>query len=130
MPRKPVDISSWGENPPAWVLLLAAEVNATSMTAAGRQIGMSRSAVSLALSNTYPSRSVRGVAMRVIAALGRVECPAQLAQITEPECREFRVRRPPTHNPNALRQWQVCQRCPKNPNSGATVPQETPSDAN
>ncbi len=115
---RPVDISAWGETPPRWVELLAAEVRATDRTRAGARIGMSRSAVSLALANKYPSPSTAGIERRVLEALGNLQCPAQEATITSEQCREYRERPAPTHNPMAMRVWRICQGCPNNPEAG------------
>ncbi|AMO73817.1 helix-turn-helix domain-containing protein [Pseudomonas citronellolis] len=111
-----VDLSAWGEQPPDWVVLLAAEVQQTNRTRAGERIGMSRSAVSLVLSNRYPSPSTAAVERRVVEALGALDCPAQDARISVVECQEFREMRAPTHNPHAMQRWRACQHCPLNPN--------------
>lgn len=111
-----VDLSAWGEQPPQWICLLAAEVEQTNRTRAGERIGMSRSAVSLVLSNRYPSPSTAAVERRVVAALGALECPAQGETIGLIECQTYRERKAPTHNPQAMQQWKACQHCPNNPN--------------
>lgn len=113
--RKPVDLSAWGDEPPRWVRLLAAEVEASNMTRTGERIGMSRSAVSLALANRYPSPNTAGVEQRVIEALDRMTCPALGAEIDSNQCRRYREREAPTHNPMAMRAWRACQNCPHNP---------------
>ncbi|MEE1951002.1 hypothetical protein V0R48_18645 [Pseudomonas alcaligenes] len=110
-----VDLSAWGEQPPLFVSLLAGEVNRSNRTLAGRRIGMSRSAVSLILSNRYPSPSTAGVERRVMEALGRIECVALCEVITAEQCQTFRERRAPTHNPMAMQHWKACQHCPNNP---------------
>lgn len=117
---RPVDISAWGDEPPRWIRLLAAEVEATSRTLAGQRIGMSRSAVSLALANRYPSPSTAGVERRVLASLDGIHCPAQGETISTQQCREYRERPAPTHNPMAMRIWRTCQSCPNNPNCGGS----------
>ncbi|MDF3840457.1 hypothetical protein P3W55_01890 [Pseudomonas citronellolis] len=111
-----VDLSAWGEQPPQWVCLLAAEVEQTNRTRAGERIGMSRSAVSLVLSNRYPSPSTAAVERRVVEALGALDCPAKGDRITVVECQAFREMRAPTHNPQAMQLWKACQHCPLNPN--------------
>ena len=114
-----VDLSAWGEQPPLFVSLLAGEVNRSNRTLAGRRIGMSRSAVSLILSNRYPSPSTAGVERRVMEALGRIECVALCEVITAEQCQTFRERRAPTHNPMAMQHWRACQHCPNNPSCTA-----------
>ncbi|MBD9499972.1 helix-turn-helix domain-containing protein [Pseudomonas sp. PDM17] len=111
-----VDLSAWGEQPPQWVCLLAAEVEQTNRTRAGERIGMSRSAVSLVLSNRYPSPSTSAVERRVVAALGALDCPAQGEPISLIECQSYREKKAPTHNPQAMQQWKACQHCTNNPN--------------
>ena len=115
--RKSIDLSAWGDAPPHWIELLAAEVEASNMTRAGERIGMSRSAVSLALANRYPSPNTTGVEQRVIEALDGTHCPAQEAVITSDQCRSYRQRQAPTHNPMAMRAWRTCQNCPHNPDN-------------
>ncbi|WIX34927.1 LysR family transcriptional regulator [Salinicola sp. JS01] len=116
--RKSIDLSVWGAEPPRWVELLAAEVEATNMTRAAERIGMSRSAVSLALANRYPSPNTTGVEQRVIEALDRMTCPAQGVEIDSQQCRRYRERETPTHNPMAMRAWRACQQCPHHPDNG------------
>ncbi|WP_035597061.1 hypothetical protein [Halomonas salina] len=114
---RPVDISAWGDEPPRWIRLLAAEVEASNRQLAGKRIGMSRSTVALALANRYPSPSTAGVERRVLAALDGLECPAQGKTISSQQCREYCQRPAPTHNPMAMRDWRTCQACPHHPGS-------------
>ncbi|MNF63358.1 hypothetical protein D3C84_450590 [compost metagenome] len=111
-----IDLSAWGTEPPLWVRLLAAEVEQSNRTQAGERIGMSRSAVSLALGNRYPSRSTAGIERRVMEALGRIDCLALGEPIDAEHCRGYREQKAPTHNPQAMRHWKACQHCPNNPN--------------
>lgn len=78
---------------------------------------MSTAAVSLALVNRYPSPSTAGVERRVLDALDGRECSVQDTTITVQECRSYRQRSVPTHNPLAMRQWLACRSCPHNPAS-------------
>ena len=110
-----VDISNWGEAPPRWILLLADEVRATNRKMAGERIGVSRSAVSLALANRYPSPSTDSIEKKVLLALDGLSCPAQQLTISVEQCRDYRARPAPTHNPMAMRLWRHCQTCPHNP---------------
>lgn len=113
--RTPVDISAWGDTPPLFITLLAAEVRASNRKIAGERIGMSRTAVALVLANKYPSPSTAGIERRVMATLGRRDCPAMGERISTQQCRDYRERPAPTHNPMAMRVWRVCQTCPHNP---------------
>lgn len=110
-----VDISNWGAEPPRWITLLATEVRATNRKMAGERIGVSRSAVSLALANRYPSPSTDSIEKKVLAALDSLQCPAQQRTISVDQCRDYRDRPAPTHNPPAMRLWRHCQTCSHNP---------------
>ncbi|MFH0035481.1 hypothetical protein ACG3OR_18870, partial [Pseudomonas aeruginosa] len=87
--ERAIDLSAWGERPPVFVQLLAAEVARSSQTKAGEAIGMSRSTVSTILANRYPSPSTIRVERRVLAALSRIECPALGEAVTSVECSEY-----------------------------------------
>ncbi|WP_447926921.1 hypothetical protein [Vreelandella sp. EE27] len=113
--RTTVDITNWGAEPPRWIVLLADEVRATNRKLAGERIGISRSAVSLALANRYPSPSTAGIERRVLEALDGLECPALAMKVSVEQCREYRARPAPTHNPMAMHQWRRCQQCPYHP---------------
>ena len=110
-----VDISNWGAEPPRWIVVLANEVRATNRKMAGERIGVSRSAVSLALANRYPSPSTASIEKKVLQALDGLNCPAQQRTISIEECRDYRARPAPTQNPMSMRLWRHCQTCPHNP---------------
>jgi len=114
--KRAVNLSSWGAEPPLFVRLLAKEVTATSRTHAALRINMSRTAVSLLLDNKYPSQTTDGIERRVMEVLGRIECVATGDSLTVEQCQGFYQRQAPTHNPQAMRHWRVCQQCPNNPN--------------
>lgn len=113
-----VDLTAWGAEPPLWVRLLASAVEQTNRTKTGQRIGMSRTAVTLALANRYPSPSTAAVERRVLDALGRIECVAIDEVVTAEQCQSYRERPAPTHNPHAMQHWRACQHCPQNPNCG------------
>ncbi|WNL39855.1 hypothetical protein RN346_04670 [Halomonas sp. PAMB 3232] len=113
-----VDISNWGAQPPRWIALLANEVRASNRKLAAERIGVSRSAVSLALANRYPSPSTDSIEKKVLSALDGLKCPALGDTISVEQCREYRARPAPTHNPMAMRLWRQCQTCPHNPDAG------------
>ncbi|WP_447588698.1 helix-turn-helix domain-containing protein [Aquipseudomonas campi] len=119
-----IDLSTWGEQPPLFVTLLAREVEQSNRTRAAERIGMSRSAVSLILSNRYPSPSTAGVERRVLDALGRIECVAIGDVVTVEQCQTYRARPAPTHNPMAMQHWRACQHCPSNPNCNANAQEQ------
>lgn len=110
-----IDLSAWGDRPPMFVQLLAAEVRQTNRTAAGKRIGMSRTAVSLILVNRYASKSTAGVERRVMETLGRIDCAATEATVTIEQCQSYREKPAPTHNPYAMHGWRACQHCAHNP---------------
>lgn len=114
-----VDLSGWGDQPPLWIHLLAREVEQSNRTKAGERIGMSRSAVTLALANRYPSPSTAAVERRVLDALGQIECVALGEVVTTEQCQSYRKRPAPTHNPMAMQCWRACQHCQHNPNCQA-----------
>lgn len=113
-----VDLTAWGAEPPLWVRLLASAVEQTNRTKTGQRIGMSRTAVTLALANRYPSPSTAAVERRVLDALGRIECVAIDEVVTAEQCQSYRERPAPTHNPHAMQHWRACQHCPQNPHCG------------
>lgn len=110
-----VNLAAWGQDAPLFVRLLAAEVAATNKTKASQRIGMSRTAVSLILSNRYASPSTAGVERRVMATLGRIDCVALDDVVTTDQCQSYREKPAPTHNPQAMQHWRACQHCPVNP---------------
>ena len=85
-----VNLAAWGQDAPLFVRLLAAEVAATNKTKASQRIGMSRTAVSLILSNRYASPSTAGVERRVMETLGRIECVALEETVTTDQCQSYR----------------------------------------
>lgn len=54
-----VDLSAWGEVPPQWIALLAREVERSTRSRVAERVGISRTAVTLALQNRYPSPARR-----------------------------------------------------------------------
>ena len=74
--------------------------------------------MSLLLANRYSSPSTARMEKRILAALDGIHCPAQGINISTEQCREFRDRPAPTHNPMAMRVWRVCQNCQHNPDGG------------
>lgn len=122
-----VDISAWGDQPPLFVRLLAAEVAVSTRIKAGERIGMSRTAVTLVLANRYPSPSTAHIERRVLDTLGRLQCVALDAVITTEQCQSQRKKPAPTHNPHAMPGWRACQHCTHNP---VCIPQENDRASN
>lgn len=111
----------------AWIDLLKGEVDATSITATATRLGVSRTAVSLVLSDKYPAKTDR-MAKRVIEVLGAVICPALGESITPERCQGYRSMKAPTHNPIAMRHWRACQRCPNNHVAQTEKPENSNAD--
>lgn len=109
------NLAAWGPEPPLFVRLLAAEVAVSNKTKASQRIGMSRTAVSLILANRYASPSTAGVERRVMETLGRIECVALDDVVNTDQCQSYREKPAPTHNPQAMQHWRVCQHCTHNP---------------
>lgn len=102
----------------AWLELLRAEAEATSMKKAAERLGISRTAVSLCLAERYPA-STENIEAKVLDVLGQVDCLALGEPITPTMCRSHRERKAPLHNPVAMQIWRACQHCPHNPNCTA-----------
>ncbi|MGQ9370566.1 transcriptional regulator [Azospirillum sp. A39] len=75
--------------PPAWVLRLAEEVDASSLAQAGARIGFSKATVSLVLANRYGADVARVQAAVIKAFAPAVDCPV-LGPIDPARCRRER----------------------------------------
>lgn len=113
-----INLDAWGDTPPLWVRLLAAEVARSGINKAAARIGMHRASVYTAMHNKYPA-STAGIERRVLEKLGRLDCPAKGEAVTVIQCQEFREKPAPTHNPMAMQPWRACQRCPHHPSCHA-----------
>lgn len=100
----------------SWLDLLRAEVQSSSMARAAARLGISRTAVSLCLSDKYGAKTDR-IEQRVWDVLGQVDCPFANEHISATTCRQHRERAAPLNNPMAMRLWRTCQHCPHNPNA-------------
>ncbi|OIO05282.1 MAG: LacI family transcriptional regulator [Desulfovibrionaceae bacterium CG1_02_65_16] len=99
-----------------WQTLLAEAVASVgSRAAVARELGVSRTAVSLLLAGAYPGDTAH-MAARVIARYDRLLCPHTNREVTPDHCRKF-CGQVPTSSPAALRQWRACRACPNNPNA-------------
>lgn len=113
-----VNLSAWGEQPPVWVTLLAAEVEGSTISQTAKTLDMNRTAVSLVLRNSYPANTHHlevQVLEKLNHRLAQLDCSAQGVCVTQTECQAFRDRKFPAHNPFALASWRACQLCPHNP---------------
>lgn len=95
--------------------LIRAEVERLgSVRAVADALGYSRSAVSLALSGTYPGSTAR-LEAAAVERLGRVLCPHQEQEIAVAACKRLREAPMQTSSRAAYRQWQACRTCAHNP---------------
>lgn len=95
--------------------LLRERAARTSVSAAARDLGYSRPAVSMALAGTYVGGLER-MARRAMECFGAVACPHLDAPIPAAVCAEHRSRPMPTGSARSFRHWQACRRCRHNPN--------------
>lgn len=100
-----------------WLTLLAEDVARTgSKAATARKVGVSRSAVSLALAGKYPARDLSRLANKVLDALaGRVSCPHDGGDIARAACAERAAAPMPMSSPASLRAWTACRSCLNRP---------------
>jgi len=106
-----------------WLTLLAADVEQTgSKAATARRIGISRTAVSLALAGKYPAEDTSRIEARVLAALaGRVPCPHDRTDIARSDCADRAARPMPMSSPTELRAWTACRACAHQPKETSDV---------
>lgn len=99
--------------PRDWFVLLSEEVARTSITAAARRLGYSRTAISLAVAGKYPG-DTKKLAVKVLGELGTADCPHLERPVTVAECADA-AGEMPTSSPADLRLWRACQTCPNKP---------------
>ncbi|MCA8059442.1 helix-turn-helix domain-containing protein [Burkholderia cepacia] len=104
---------------PDWLAMLREAVAATTQTEVARQLGRSKSTVSLVLSGKYPGKTDR-VAARVLKTFGQVQCTHTGQQISLTVCVSFANRRAPLNNPMELSHWRTCRNCPLRPVKGGS----------
>lgn len=109
---------------PEWIALLKAErARGKSVSQIARETGLARSSLSMLLSGTYPAQSLDLVtskhATRVLQLYrDQVLCPHLHRGIGADACRKFATAPMSTSNPEKLRHWRACRRCPLNPQPG------------
>ncbi|MDD5176793.1 MAG: LacI family transcriptional regulator [Sterolibacterium sp.] len=96
---------------PRWRELLeqAIEDGETKQDIANRLL-VSRTMVSLALADKYPSR-IDAFAKRVIDAYDGFTCPHLCNRVTALDCKEYALRAAPTSSARDARHWRACQAC-------------------
>ena len=106
---------------PEWLALLRAEqARGKTISQIARETGMARPSVSMLLSGTYPAQSLDLVGRKHGARIVRlyrdeVLCPHLRRGIGVEDCRAFAQAPMSTSNPEKLRHWRACRRCPLNP---------------
>lgn len=78
------------------------------------RLDVSRTMVSLALADKYPSR-IDAFARRVIDAYDLFPCPHLGERVTGNACKEYALRAAPTSSARDARHWLACQTCPHKP---------------
>lgn len=102
-----------------WTDLLADAVKNSSKQRVANALGVSRTAISLIMSNKYPA-SKQHIAHKVLEVYGRIQCPYLGTEITQAECRTNRTRTAPNNSPREMKFWRACQTCPQNLDNGAS----------
>ncbi|QCI65660.1 LysR family transcriptional regulator [Phreatobacter stygius] len=109
----------------ALALLQARVATLGSKAAAARELGVSRTAVSSALSGSYVGDTKHLRAKIVEAFADQVFCPHLDRALAPTTCKTFRERDigACTGSRDDVKHWQACQGCPQNPasRSGAGV---------
>ena len=106
---------------PEWITILREQVGrpGATITSVAAEIDMSRPALSMVLTGSYPARMDR-VTRRYAAAViaryrGAVACPHLRRSLTQAECAQIAGQPLSTSNPERLRQWRACQTCALSP---------------
>ena len=109
---------------PEWITLLREQqAKGKSVSQIARETGMKRPSLSMLLNGTYPAQSLdlvtRKHGARVVQLYrDQVLCPHLRRGIGAEECRSFAAAPMSTSNPEKLRHWEACRRCPLKPKGG------------
>ena len=93
-----------------WLGLLNKAVEASSITQVATELDVSRTTVSLVLSDKYPAKTDK-LQERVINVYGKVHCPFLALEISLSECKKHHTSAVPTSSPRAMKHWLACQGC-------------------
>lgn len=98
-----------------WIAILANQCASKTKAQVAREIGYSRTTVSLALSGTYDG-STDKLAQAVLDTYADqlIHCPHLRAAISDEQCVAYRSRPMPLGHAADMRHWRACQRCPFN----------------
>lgn len=101
----------------AAMLLLQTRVHfhSGSKAAVSRELGVSRAAISQALSRTYPASTAKLRAKIMATFAERISCPHLQRDIAPGECVSFRERKLVASDRDRVKHWQACQACSENP---------------
>lgn len=106
---------------PEWLSLLRHELaKGKTIAQLARETGMARPSVSMLLAGKYPAQSLDLVSRKWGARIMRlyrdqVLCPHLRRGIPVEDCRGHASAPMSTSNPEKLRHWRACRRCPLNP---------------
>ena len=100
-----------------WKTLLARAVQADGCAAVARELGVSRTAISLLHAGKYPGNE-KYMAKRILDCLGKVICPHSGQEIMRSQCAQSCAGEAPTCSPAALRHWLAGQKCQHKPVEG------------
>ncbi len=109
---------------PEWLTLLKAEqAKGKSVVQIARECGIARSSLSMLLSGTYPAASLDLVTHKHSARVFRIYrnqvlCPHLGRGLGGAECEAFARAPMSTSDPQKLKHWAACHRCPLNPLNG------------
>lgn len=94
-----------------WIEVLQQEVSRSNHKEAGKRIGYSRSAVSLAVKGVYPggTDNIRRAVMQELA--GEIECPHLGELISKDDCSHIQKLPLSTSNMNLRRHRKACAHC-------------------
>lgn len=101
-----------------WFQALNEHVGKSTISEVARQIGYSRSTVSLVLSGKYDG-GTDAIAAKVLETFtDHVTCPFLSADITVGSCNDYQSRPMPTSHPRDLDHWMACRDgCPHSAHS-------------
>ena len=106
---------------PEWITLLREQqAKGKSVSQIARETGMKRPSLSMLLNGTYPAQSLDLVTRKHGARVfqlyrDQVLCPHLRRGIGAEECRSFAAAPMSPSNPEKLRHWEACRRCPLKP---------------
>lgn len=114
----------WPE--PEWLALLRAErARGKSVSQIARETGIARSSVSMLLAGKYPAKSLdcktRKQGLQITRVYrDQVLCPHLRHGIGDETCRSHATAPMSMSDPDSLRHWAACRRCPQNPVQGGS----------